>query len=499
MYFRRKLFATTALIAAGLLSAATVSAQTTGPQGGAVAAGSASIAQSGRHTTITQSSAKAIVEWRSFDVDAGASVQFIQPGRDSIALNRVREGGASRIDGSVSANGQIYVVNPNGVLIGPTGRINAAGFVASTHDVRNQDFMAGKMDFSVTSPNAAARVRNEGVIAAGDGGYAVLAGSRVENAGVITARVGQVGLAGGDAVALDVVGDRLLQFQVTKPVSRDPGGAVVSNSGTLSAPGGVVTLTAQAARNVIRDVINTTGVIEAQGATVEGGRVIIHGGESGTVQVGGSIDVGNANGIGGQVDVRGEKVGLIDGAKIDASGAKGGGTVLIGGDWQGKGPGMTAQVAYVAPTASITVDATQTGDGGKAVVWADDTTRFNGSISAQGGAQRGDGGQVETSGKRALAVGPTAAVTTAARAPKAKPGAWLLDPTDITISAGGGVTSITSPYAPGGTSSVTPGAITAALATGAVTIQTGDGTITVASPISYAGAASSLTLTAGLD
>ncbi|MFY7959164.1 MAG: beta strand repeat-containing protein, partial [Elsteraceae bacterium] len=482
-----------------------------------MAAGSVSVTRQGAVTVVTQSTDKGAIDWRSFSVGPQETVRFDQPGRSSITLNRVTGSEISRIDGSILSNGQVWLSNPNGVLIGPSGQVNVGSLLATTGRIDAAEFMrSGRAQIDQIGKDAA--IVNGGTINVAAGGYAALAAASIRNEGVVAARAGTVAMGAGKAVTVDFVGDKLLQFQVSQPLDQAPSGvdsagsdAAIVSSGTIAAQGGTVLLSARAAKGVMDNVVNLKGHVIANSVTVDGGTV--HLGDGGTVQVSARIDASSATDKGGAVAVLGEKVGLMDGAVIDASGATGGGTVLIGGDWQGKGElgatGRNAQVAYVAPTASINVDATQRGDGGTAVAWADDTTRFNGSISAQGGLLGGDGGKVETSGKRALAVGPIASVTTNARAAQAKAGAWLLDPNNIAIAVGG-ETNITGAQtftaATDAASTINASTIQSALATGNVVVQTttsnssGAGDISWASgaAVSYAGA-NSLTLQADRD
>lgn len=450
------------------------------PQAPVISAGSIAVSRQGATTVVTQSTEKGAIDWRSFSVGPQETVRFDQPGRSSITLNRVTGSEMSRIDGSILSNGQVWLSNPNGVLIGPSGQVNVGSLLATTGRIDAAEFLrSGRAQIDQIGRDAA--IVNGGTISVAVGGYAALAAASIRNEGVVAARAGTVAFGAGKAITVDFTGDRLIQFQVTQPLDQAPAGAdaAIVNSGAIAAQGGTVLLSARAAKGVMDNVINLKGHVIANGVTVDGGTVFF--GDGGTVQVSAKIDASDATGQGGAVSVLGEKVGLMDGASIDASGATGGGVVLVGGEWQGGGTlgaqGRNAQIAYVAPTASINVDATMAGNGGEAVVWADDTARFNGSISARGGALSGDGGRVETSGKKTLQVGAAANVTTLARTSAGKAGAWLLDPTDISIVATGGVESLSggSFTASGASTSIDVGVINTALATTSVTLQTTSG------------------------
>jgi len=138
------------------------------PQGGSVAAGTASISTNASTLTVNQTSSKAIINWQNFSVGAGESVNFRQPGASSVALNRVLGNNPSQIFGHLTANGQIFLINPNGIVFGPGAQVDVGGLVASTLDIANQDFLAGNYQFSGVST---ASVVNYGKIKAFNGGY----------------------------------------------------------------------------------------------------------------------------------------------------------------------------------------------------------------------------------------------------------------------------------------------------------------------------------------
>ena len=204
---------TVSLLAAVLL--ALPPAAFANPLGGQVVGGQATIQGQGSKTvTVTQGTQNAIINWNTFNIGTGELTQFIQPSATSIALNRVIGGlGPSEINGRLMANGRIFLVNPNGVLIGSGGVINTAGFLATTHDITNANFMAGNYKFTIPGrPDAS--VVNLGQITATDGGFAALVAPGVRNAGVITANLGHVALASGNGFTLDFYGDQLITLQV---------------------------------------------------------------------------------------------------------------------------------------------------------------------------------------------------------------------------------------------------------------------------------------------
>ena len=174
------------------------------PQGGQVSAGSAAIQQGGTATnpqlTITQQSDRAVINWQSFNLGRDATMQFQQPSASSVTLNRVLGSDPSSIFGKISSNGQIYLINPNGIYFSPTSSADVGGLVATTHSMRDDDFMAGSTTF--TRDGATGKVINEGVLRARMGGYVALLAPEVRNAGIIVAKQGTVALAAGDAITL---------------------------------------------------------------------------------------------------------------------------------------------------------------------------------------------------------------------------------------------------------------------------------------------------------
>jgi filamentous hemagglutinin family protein len=441
--WQRMLLATTAL--GSVLLIAPVGAFVFGsgiawanPAGGVVVGGEAAIQHAPGVTTIDQASQRALINWQQFSIAPGELTQFRQPGAEAIALNRVVGNDASQIMGALKANGQVWLINPNGILFGPNARIDVHGILATTTDIADDDFMAGRYNFNRSSPNPAAAVVNQGTISIGEKGLGALVAPHVRNDGVIAGRLGQVVLAGADTFTLDFYGDGLVQFATTPEVKEalEEQGALVSNDGTISADGGTVLITAAAASDVVDEVINVAGVIEAKSVAMQDGVIVLDGGDNGIVHLAGTLDASGpgAGEKGGTVKVLGEKVALVDGARIDVSGDAGGGEALIGGNYQGRGPERNAERTDVFKKARVKADALRDGDGGRVIVWADDYTRFDGSISARGGAKGGDGGFVETSSKGKLEI----TSTPDASAPNGAGGTWLIDPTNITIVAGDG-------------------------------------------------------------
>lgn len=395
------------------------------PTGATVVAGGISInsPQAGK-LIVNQSTDKAVINWQSFDILGGESTQFVQPNSSSIALNRVGNGNPTQILGSLSANGKLVIVNPNGVFFGAGSRVDVAGLVASTADTTDADFLAGKSNFSIAGKDGASIV-NKGSITAAEGGLVALVAPSVRNDGVIVANMGTVALAGAQTASVDFYGDNLYSFALGKEAASANSG--VQNNGTISVAGGKVLMTAKVAKGVVDNVINNTGIIEASSAHAEGGTIVLDGGD-GNVSVAGKL---NASGkTGGKITVTGENIKLAS-ATLDASGANAGGSVKVGGDYQGGGTTPHAKTVSVDAKSKINVSATDAGNGGTAVVWSDEKTDFNGTILGTAGKNGGNGGLAEVSSKGELGFDGFADL----HADNGKNGSLLLDPTDEYIGS----------------------------------------------------------------
>lgn len=288
------------------------------PTGGVVAAGGATITSNASTTTITQSTANAAINWQSFGIAAGQTVQFVQPSSTSVALNRVLGADPSNIMGNLSANGRVFLLNPNGVLFGSGAQVNVGGLVASTMSLSDARFMSG--DYSFTDAGNGSVV-NQGNITASDGGYVALMGKNVSNQGVISARLGSVALAAGNAVTMDVAGDGLLNVSVSQGAVN----ALVENRGMIQADGGRVLLTAQAAGNLLQTAVNNTGVIQAQTIGNRNGTILLLGDmQSGTMNVSGTLDASAPNGgNGGFIETSAANVRIRDDVRVTTAAPQG--------------------------------------------------------------------------------------------------------------------------------------------------------------------------------
>ena len=507
------------------------------PTGSSVVAGAAAVSGQGTETlTVTQSTDKAIINWQTFNIGNGETTQFVQPSSSSVTLNRVTGGlGPSDIEGALKANGNVFVINPDGILFGPNSVVDVGSLVATTSDIADADFMAGTYAF--TKPgNPTASVVNAGTITAANGGFAALVAPGVRNSGTITATLGTVDLASADQFTLDFYGDQLLTLSVADQTAAavidvqtgQPLDALVKNNGKLSANGGTVELTAASARAVVDSVINNTGVIEANSVGTKNGEIVLSaatasiktaGAPVQKVKVSGPISAaGRSKGqTGGKVEITGEAIELAS-ANIDASGAAGGGTILIGGDVGGGSPSAIAASIPKAALESVpvpnatttTIDvstvinasATDNGDGGKVVLWADGITDAYGTVSVDGGANGGDGGFAEISGAQGL---DYSGLVLNVAAPEGVAGTGLFDPYVPAPITTANVSTITSMLNEGGTavvygSSVAVHTSIIKTAGGTATLKIfGDDGITIDSDITIGATTGSLNLVLDAD
>ena len=472
-----------------LLFSQTIPFAYAGPTGAEVVGGSGTIQQSGNATTINQTTQNMSINWQSYNVNVDERVQYIQPNASSVSLNRILSNNGSTIAGRIDANGRVILVNPNGIFFTPTSVLNVGSLIASGLDINPNDFMNGQYIFNeIAGTNGT--VTNSGIINASLGGNVALLGKQVKNDGMIVANLGTVSLAAGKQTVLTFDNDGLLGVRVSKEILQSELGVdpAIVNSGTIQAQGGKVLLTASQSQDIFSRAVNTNGIEQATSVVVHddgsftlgGGADVVNSGtidtsttsadqnvgrivllgenvtNSGTINAnaqqgnGGDIELhardmtllmqnsitsvrSESNGKGGIVKVLGDKVGLFDQAKVDVSGANGGGQALIGGDFQGKNAAIrNATTTIVDRNTHIYADALQNGNGGKVILWADGNTKFLGNIFTRGGAISGNGGLVETSGKENLLFDGIADRT----AVNGHSGVLLLDPRDITISTG---------------------------------------------------------------
>lgn len=388
------------------------------PSGGTVVSGGADFNSSGNTLTVTTATQQTIINWQDFSIGAGELTHILQPNSSSTTLNRVTGGNVSAIYGTLTSNGGVILINPNGVLIGPGGMVNTQSFLATTYDIPNSAFLSGG-DLKL-SGDSTSTVVNLGSIRA-NGGDVFLVARHVSNEGAVSAPAGTVGLAAGTDVTLYNSGEQRVGVRYE---SGPASGTGVNNTGVIEA----LRAELKANGNIYSLAVNNGGLIRATGVQDIGGQVWLTG-KGGKVQNSGTITAQKGP-QGGDVTVTGDTVQLTSTSVICAQGANGGGTVKVGGGAHGQDTTVANATALIVDAGSlIQADALDHGDGGRVTLWADNATDFQGTITARGGSTGGNGGFVEVSGKELLGYHGFVDVT----APLGSTGTLLLDPRNLDI------------------------------------------------------------------
>ncbi len=383
------------------------------PSDGRVVAGDVSMYQWGDTLTIDQSTDKAVIDWKSFSVGKDNTVNFNQPGSDSATLNRVTGDLTSEIAGRINANGSVFLINSNGIMITKDGVIDTGGFVASTLDIDNTDFLNGDYTFTKSGSNGV--VANHGSISVDDGGFVALLGGAVKNGGTVRALVGKVGFAGGEKIVMSFGNNDFLRVEMSTDkwdTLTDSQGNKVSATldlgGKIDSRGGFIDITVADASDILRQTISIDGIVSANTVSSTDGVISISGGtvgitgngritadaaygnagtiaiEANTIDSSGIVSAVAQNGVGGTV-----KVSLQQGANLNASsrfdvsgGSKGGSLSFIGG--------LGKSGTKVLGSADFKADSTD-GKGG----YIDISNKgglvglFSGTVSASGKTQGG--------------------------------------------------------------------------------------------------------------
>jgi filamentous hemagglutinin family protein len=390
------------------------------PTGGEVLMGEATVSQTGSHTRIETQTQRTRIAWDNFDIGVDESVHIAQPGHYSATLNDVLDAAVTNVDGTLTSNGQVWIRNPAGVYFGGAAVVDVASLVAAAGEISDQAFVFGEAHVT----NLVGEVRNDGSLFADS---IVLLGRAVANHGQIVTRGGDIVMAAGDEI---VVTGHDTHIRVHMPHA-NPTAPSVENSGLLDAGGGRARL---AAGDFLGIAIRNSGQIRAAEIALEAGAESV-------VDVGGTLDASNTavGAKGGRIKINGDWI-LVDDATLDASGAAGGGEILLGVD--GNPHDDSARLArgtFVSADSTLRADSLGSGsgegegegdgDGGEIAVWSDEITQVMGSLSAEGGPQGGDGGFIETSSRGRLDVGALVSVA----APQGQPGTWLIDPVNVAV------------------------------------------------------------------
>ena len=424
--------------AAGIAALAPALPAMANPSGAAVVHGSATFMQDGGLLQIDNSPG-AIINWTSFSIAQDEITRFQQQSAQSAVLNRVTGGEISEIFGQLVSNGHVFLINPNGMVFGQNATIDTAGFVASTLDITNQDFLDGNYRFAGDS----GRIINEGYLTTRSGNVYFIAPD-IENAGIIHAESGALVLAAGRSIRIGSLDAPDIQFEITAPddaiinlgqLLADQGSihafaGTLTHSGAISASGAALAEDGSVILYAEGDIdLRAGSTISASGAA--GGDILVQSG-TGSVLSGGTVLAEGANGDGGRIRMLGERVGLLGQARVSAEGSGDGGEILIGGNVTGLGPEPNAKAVFIGTDTRVSASSTDSGDGGTIIAYAHDLNRSYGTLTARGGPNGGDGGFIETS----------AAFIEVTRTPDAgasngAPGQWLIDPDLLVIDANG--------------------------------------------------------------
>ncbi|MHB2015594.1 MAG: two-partner secretion domain-containing protein [Candidatus Xenobia bacterium] len=406
-YRREGLFGRTVkqLVAGSLALAMSAQPLLAAPIGGQITAGQGAINQNGNTTTITQFGNKVIINWQSFNIGSGETVQFVQPNALAVALNRVTGIDPSVILGSLLSNGQIFLVNPNGVIFGKGATVDVGSLGVSTLSLSDKCFLNGNYNFSQDLSKNLAFIVNDATIKAHDGGYVLLVAPLVNNQGTIVANLGSVSLAAGTAAKVNLDPDGMVNVQLAPPAG---------------APGNVV-MPCSAVSNVLSQIVNTKGIVAA-------GEVL---------QTANSVTLVGASGL------------AVNEGTIQANGAAGktAGSIFVTG----------TQATVLTPGSTLTANGVGAcSTGGHIKVFSDGISVFDkdASMSAQGGST-GNGGLIELSGTR---IHDDGCVNTSA--PNGQAGTFLIDPATLNVVDCGGTNNVTFSGSPCATNCATGCSVT---------------------------------------
>ncbi|ABQ98487.1 filamentous hemagglutinin family N-terminal domain protein [Haemophilus influenzae] len=379
-----------------------------GLQGMDVVHGTATMQVDG-NKTIIRNSVDAIINWKQFNIDQNEMVQFLQENNNSAVFNRVTSNQISQLKGILDSNGQVFLINPNGITIGKDAIINTNGFTASTLDISNENIKARNFTLEQTKDKALAEIVNHGLITVGKDGSVNLIGGKVKNEGVISVNGGSISLLAGQKITISDIINPTITYSIAAPENE------AVNLGDIFAKGGNINVRAATIRN--------QGKLSADSVSKDKSGNIILSAKEGEAEIGGVISAQNQQAKGGKLMITGDKVTLKTGAVIDLSGKEGGETYL-GGDERGEGKNGIQLAKKTSLEKGSTINVSGKEKGGRAIVWGD-IALINGNINAQGSDIAETGGFVETSGHD-LFIKDNAIVD-------AKE--WLLDPENVSIDA----------------------------------------------------------------
>ncbi|WP_105886075.1 two-partner secretion domain-containing protein, partial [Haemophilus influenzae] len=380
-----------------------------GLQGMDVVHGTATMQVDG-NKTIIRNSVDAIINWKQFNINQNEMVQFLQENNNSAVFNRVTSNQISQLKGILDSNGQVFLINPNGITIGKDAIINTNGFTASTLDISNENIKAHNFTLEQTKDKALAEIVNHGLITVGKDGSVNLIGGKVKNEGVISVNGGSISLLAGQKITISDIANPTITYSIAAPENE------AVNLGNIFTKGGKINVRAANIRN--------QGKLSADSVSKDKSGNIILSAKEGEAEIGGVISAQNQQAKGGKLMITGDKVTLKTGAVIDLSGKEGGETYL-GGDERGEGKNGIQLAKKTTLEKGSTINVSGKEKGGRAIVWGD-IALIDGNINAQGsGDIAKTGGFVETSGHDLFIKDNT---TVDAKE-------WLLDPDNVSIDA----------------------------------------------------------------
>ncbi|MBF0362805.1 MAG: filamentous hemagglutinin N-terminal domain-containing protein [Oligoflexia bacterium] len=453
------------------------------PSEGQIVSGNVAITQNENTLQINQNSPQGIIDWHSFNINSNEHVNFIQPSIDSVTLNRVTGGrGASEINGKLTSNGTIMLLNPEGILFNKSARVNVGRLLATTSNISNEDFLKRNFKFNPFANNTSTNnsgsnisIINLGIIETSKGGKVILSAPRVENHNLIEAQEGEIHLFTNTNYMLDYDGLGLLYLNVSfasaaaeAAVGDSASQNQIINSGKLHADGGKISLrladvnsninsNSITPETIARRVINMNGIIEADTVLHKNGEVFLTSGNAGEIKISaeGTINArGDDSGEkGGNIKLLGNRMGLFDHTKLDASGSSGGGNIRLGGEFyfnhergvyrgQGEGPLNTNKFSdkiFVSKDSLLLARATDFGKGGKIGLWSESLTKMYGTLMASGGDRGGAGGFAEVSSMGHLDLRGKSDLRSYNGD---KVGEFVIDPRNIIIQTAGSTTVI---------------------------------------------------------
>ncbi|MFO7480390.1 filamentous hemagglutinin N-terminal domain-containing protein [Haemophilus influenzae] len=380
-----------------------------GLQGMNVVHGTATMQVDG-NKTIIRNSVDAIINWKQFNINQNEMVQFLQENNNSAVFNRVTSNQISQLKGILDSNGQVFLINPNGITIGKDAIINTNGFTASTLDISNENIKARNFTFEQTKDKALAEIVNHGLITVGKDGSVNLIGGKVKNEGVISVNGGSISLLAGQKITISDIANPTITYSIAAPENE------AVNLGDIFAKGGNINVRAANIRN--------KGKLSADSVSKDKSGNIVLSAKEGEAEIGGVISAQNQQAKGGKLMITGDKVTLKTGAVIDLSGKEGGETYL-GGDERGEGKNGIQLAKKTSLEKGSTINVSGKEKGGRAIVWGD-IALIDGNINAQGKDIAKTGGFVETLGHDLFIKDNTIV--------DAKE--WLLDPENVSINNG---------------------------------------------------------------